>query len=195
MLKRNNSHPTRLCDRQNTVQLPLCWQFGMPKFTFQSPKSYINKCSTPVPFCQPFCYLDKCYSWSQRELSLNLQHVGLCSVSSNNLQNDIHFQNTSQALYPQDHLWMEKTENQKTECWPPAERKEGSDNTDIWDWNPGFITQRSLARSYAAASIKVCVTLDVQLQRGRCRTGTFLYGSGQTSVFRFNSEDKYIVPY
>lgn len=121
---------------------------------------------------------------------MKLQRVDLCSVSSNNLHNGIHFQNASQALYPQGHLWMEKTENRKTEDWPPAERKEDSDNSDIWNQNPGFITQRSLAKGNTATSVKLCATLDVPLQWGRCRTGTFLYRNGKSSVFGFNSEDK-----
>lgn len=108
------------------VQLPLSWQFGTPKFTSWSPTAYINKCSIRGWFCKSDCYLDKHYSISQRECSLNLQCIGLYAVSSNNLHTSIHYQNTSQALYPQDHLWMQKTENKKTDCWPPAERKADS---------------------------------------------------------------------
>lgn len=155
----NHLNLTRLCNRQNRAQLPMWWQFWRPKLIFWPPKAYITKCSIPVQFCKLFCYLDKRYSRPQWELSLNLQCGGLCSVSSNNLHNSINFQNASQVLYPQDHLWMEKTGNQKIECGPPAEIKEDSDNTDIWEWNPGFITQRSLAKGYIVTSIEVCVTL------------------------------------
>lgn len=66
--------------------------FDMPKFIFWSPKACINKSSIPVQFCKPSWYLEKHYSWSQWELSLNLHCIGLCSLSSTNLHNGVHFQ-------------------------------------------------------------------------------------------------------
>lgn len=74
---RNCWNPAKLWDRQNMVQLPLCWQHGMPKSTVWYPKTYTNKCSIPVRFCTPFCYLDKHYCWPQWELSPNQQCVAL----------------------------------------------------------------------------------------------------------------------
>jgi len=88
-----------------------------------------------------------------------------------------------------------RQKNHRTDCWPPAEGKEDSDNTDIWDRNPHFVTQRSLAMPYTVTSVEVCVTLDVQLRWDRGRTGTFLRRSGKTSALRLNSADKRAVPY
>lgn len=169
--------------------------FDMLKFIFWSPKAYINKCSIPVRFCKPSWYLDKHYSWSQWELSLNLHCIGLCPLSSNNLHNGVHFQKKSFTGFISTRPSLDgedrKTENRMLATW----RKKGRFGQYWHLGNHGFLAQRSSVKTYTATFIKVCVTLNAQFQWAGCHTGTILYRSAQTSVFRFYSDDKCRVHY
>jgi len=151
-----------------------------------------HTCPTLQSILMPLAIILKKLQLTSVRVQCECTTCSLGSACSNNLHNAIHIQNASQALYPQGHLWMEKTESQKRERWTPAERKEDADNSNIWKWSPGFIAQRSLAKSGTETSIKLPATLGVPVQWGRCRAGTFLCRNGKTSVFGFNSEEKCI---